>query len=242
MNNLPIVFQRWNCIFFSYVFIIVIPTFVVSCSLLNEKIGPEVDSCSSIPGPNICKDNIIASCVDGLVNYTFCEDNNQICVFVDTKRGYRCGCVSDSDCKDNEKCIHNSCVQLTEGVFVSLTKTKIIDDDNNNGLVEPGEKITVDAWLKNSGTKDAYVEARIDTKDKDVTWEKEHWNTVLYGTIKPGEEIKGKSGWWEGAFCFNISKDAKSGKQIEFFLDIKPKCYFSGECKVGKSTFAIQVK
>lgn len=101
---------------------------------------------------------------------------------------------------------------------IDVTKYTIDDDEDQwaddhsegdgDGVVEQGETIRLDIFLKNNGTAAATdVQATISTSSAWISITKE---TRTYEDIDAGEEM-GSAGTWRNGFYFTVANDAASG-------------------------------
>ena len=183
--------------------------FSEACSLLNERIGPEVESCSDIQGPNVCEDDIIAKCVNNRILYDFCDEKGQPCTYINNTTGYRCGCVVDSDCKNDDLCSGGNCITKRPGPHLAFTRYQ--------GEINIGKTTWLKVWIKNFGTSEAFdVKATLSSKDGNVTIIND---TANYYTISPGQEV----GSFGSSLMFGVSNNAKPGHKILFSFSISDK-------------------
>lgn len=88
-----------------------------------------------------------------------------------------------------------------------------LDDDNNNGVCEPGEQIKLGVSIHNSGNMLAEgVTADLSTLSPYVTLTS---TTALYYPVLPGE-----SGVNRYPFMFNVSPDCPDGEVLNFTLNV----------------------
>ncbi len=103
----------------------------VGCSILTEDLGPDVETCDQITGPNVCKDDIIAYCQNGMVLYTACSLNGERCFYVDDQVGFVCteecfACTETQRCNALGACVaacqvdscsyHGTCEERLDGI------------------------------------------------------------------------------------------------------------------------------
>jgi hypothetical protein len=187
---------------------------------LNERVGPDVGSCADIQGPNVCEDAIIADCVGGEIQYTFCEDQGLGCYHVDDVIGFQCGCVSAAECPAGQTCEDHRCVPQAQEPVLVFARYLIVGDDNGDGAANPGETISLNVWLKNQGAATATdVSAMLSSTDAAVTIS--NWNEAFFGDVMSDAEASGSNPVLSSSYQFTVAQGVQDGHAVQLALAIQ---------------------
>jgi hypothetical protein len=107
-----------------------------------------------------------------------------------------------------------------EGAGIRYSKYMVKSDDNDDGIVNRGEVVKVQVYLKNVGTSRANnVTAHLTTTDPYITVS---YDDANYYRLDPGEEAYGEAllySYW--SYEFTVSSSCPTPKEITFNLSIQ---------------------
>ena len=115
--------------------------------------------------------------------------------------------------------------------LVSLVETRGIEQQGNgNGIIEPGETVTFNAWVKNTTARDfTNLRAQATSASEHLQW---HNDTAVWHTLGAGNAMSSDT-----PLSFTLNSDTPCGETIVVNLafDIEEEeRQFSGELQVGK--------
>lgn len=118
-------------------------------------------------------------------------------------------------------CNDNSSDPADNSSILSISKLEIVDDNNDNGIANPGEEIAFSVYIKNDGGADAksvYI-SRIKSLTDYITVDKNY--TTFPGRVKTIPAHKEISMGLDATFIARIDKSIKGDSTYKFWIQAK---------------------
>ncbi|NOQ26671.1 MAG: hypothetical protein GQ564_15030 [Bacteroidales bacterium] len=110
-------------------------------------------------------------------------------------------------------------VQEINSTIVYL-KNEVFSDDNSNDLINSGETIGLDVYLKNTGTSTALSVSAEFTTSSSYATVLSSYSDVSYGDMAANSEVAGQYSYYDYSLQFKVSDIAPVGTNIPFTVNI----------------------